>query len=67
LPGREKGLVQGRADPLREILDVESVTAHLLPMGGVFAFLAAHRTVLYPEAVFADLFKAGGRASIPAR
>jgi hypothetical protein len=36
-------LVQGRADPQREILDVESV-----------------------EAMFADLFRAGGRPSIPA-
>jgi len=35
--------VQGRADPQREILDVESV-----------------------EAMFADLFRAGGRPSIPA-
>jgi Transposase DDE domain/Transposase domain (DUF772) len=58
--------VQGRADPQREILDVESVAGHLLPAGGVFAFLAAHRGVLFPEAMFADLFKAGGRPSIPA-
>jgi len=58
--------VQGRADPQREILDVESVTGHLLPAGGVFAFLAGHRHVLFPEAMFADLFKPGGRPSIPA-
>ena len=58
--------MQGRADPQREILDVESVAGHLLPEGGVFAFLAAHRRELFPEEMFADLFKAGGRPSVPA-
>ena len=58
--------MQGRADPQREILDVESVAGHLLPAGGVFVFLAAHRRELFPEAMFADLFKPGGRPSIPA-
>lgn len=58
--------MQGRADPQREILDVESVAGHLLPEGGVFAFLAGHRGVLFPEEMFADLFKAGGRPSVPA-
>jgi len=58
--------VQGRTDPQREILDVESVAGHLLPAGGVFAFLAAHRRELFPEEMFADLFKAGGRPSVPA-
>jgi hypothetical protein len=58
--------VQGRADGQREILDVESVAGHLLPEGGVFAFLAAHRSELFPDEMFDDLFKAGGRPSIPA-
>ena len=58
--------MQGRADPQQEILDVESVAGHLLPAGGVFAFLAAHRGQLFPEEMFADLFKPGGRPSIPA-
>jgi Transposase DDE domain/Transposase domain (DUF772) len=59
--------VQGRADPQREILDVESVAGHLLPAGGVFAFLAAHRRELFPEEMFADLFPSRrGRPSIPA-
>ena len=58
--------MQGRTDPQREILDVESVAGHLLPAGGVFAFLAAHRRELFPEEMFADLFKAGGRPSVPA-
>ena len=59
--------MQGRADPQREILDVESVAGHLLPDGGVFAFLAAHRRELFPDEMFADLFAARrGRPSIPA-
>jgi len=58
--------VQGRADPQREILDVESVAGHLLPTDGMFAFLAAHRGELFPEEMFADLFKPGGRPSVPA-
>jgi IS5 family transposase len=58
--------VQGRSDPQREILDVESVAGHLLPGGGVFAFLAAHRRELFPDEMFADLFAARGRPSVPA-
>lgn len=58
--------MQGRADPQREILDVESVAGHLLPEGGVFAFLAGHRHELFPEEGFADLFRPGGRPSVPA-
>jgi hypothetical protein len=60
-------VVQGRADPQREILDVESVAGHLLPAGGVFAFLAGHRRELFPDELFADLFPSRrGRPSIPA-
>jgi IS5 family transposase len=65
-PGWDDQLVQGRADPQREILDVESVAGHLLPAGGVFAFLAAHRRELFPDEMFADLFAARGRPSVPA-
>jgi hypothetical protein len=58
--------VQGRFDPQRELLDVESVAGHLLPEGGVFAFLAAHRHDLFPEELFSDLFPSGrGRPSVP--
>jgi hypothetical protein len=58
--------VQGRVDPQRELLDVESVAGHLLPSGGVFAFLAGHRHELFPERLFEDLFVAGrGRPSVP--
>lgn len=59
--------MQGRSEPQRELLDVESVAGHLLPEGGVFAFLAAHREELFPDAMFADLFRSGlGRPSTPA-
>jgi hypothetical protein len=65
--GWDDVVVQGRADPQREIWDVESVAGHLLPAGGMFAFLAAHRRELFPDEVFADLFPSGrGRPSIPA-
>ena len=48
-------------------LDVESVAGHLLPAGGVFAFLAGHRRELFPDELFADLFPSRrGRPSIPA-
>ena len=33
MPGWEDRLVQGRADPQREILDVDAVAGHLLPAG----------------------------------
>jgi len=49
------------------LLDVESVAGHLLKPGGVFAFLAGRRRVLFPDEMFADLFPSGrGRPSVPA-
>ncbi len=64
---RDDRLVQGRSDPQRELLDVEAVAGHLLPAGGVFAFLAAHRDEVFPDVMFADLFPSGwGRPSLPA-
>ncbi len=40
---------------------------HLLPPGGVFAFLAGHRRELFPDELFAGLFRsARGRPSVPA-
>lgn len=42
------------------------VAGHLLPAGSVFAFLAEHRSRLFPDELFADLFPSGrGRPSIP--
>jgi len=58
--------VLGASDPQRELLDVESVAGHLLPAGSVFAFLAEHRSILFPAEMFADLFRSGlGRPSVP--
>jgi hypothetical protein len=58
---------QGRSDDQRELLDAESVAGHLLKADSVFAFLAAHREVLFPDEMFADLFPSGrGRPSVPA-
>ncbi len=59
--------MQGRSDDQRELLDAESVAGHLLKSDSVFAFLAAHRGELFPEAMFADLFPSRrGRPSVPA-
>ena len=58
--------VQGRSEDQRDLLDVESVAGHLLKPGSVFAFLAGHRRVLFPDEMFADLFPSGrGRPSVP--
>ena len=59
--------MQGRGQDQRELLDAESVAGHLLKPGSVFAFLAEHRKVLFPDAMFADLFPSDrGRPSVPA-
>ncbi|HKR51942.1 MAG TPA: IS1182 family transposase [Pseudonocardiaceae bacterium] len=59
--------MQGRSDDQRELLDAESVAGHLLKPDSMFAFLAAHRHELFPEAMFADLFPSRrGRPSVPA-
>ncbi len=42
------------------------MAGHLLPEGGMFAFLAEHRRELFPDELFADLFATGrGRPSVP--
>jgi Transposase DDE domain/Transposase domain (DUF772) len=59
-------VVQGEAGRQRELLDVEALAGHLLPAGSVFAFLAEHRSRLFPAEMFAELFPSGrGRPSIP--
>ncbi|MCI0688949.1 MAG: IS1182 family transposase, partial [Sporichthyaceae bacterium] len=59
--------MQGRSEDQRDLLDVESVAGHLLRPGSVFGFLAEHRRVLFPDVMFADLFRSGrGRPSVPA-
>jgi hypothetical protein len=61
-------LMQGveRAD--RQLLDAEMLAGHLVPQGSMFAFLAAHRAEVFPDAEYADLFAAPGvgRPSLPA-
>src|SRR6476659_11291427 len=36
-----------------------------LPANSIFAFLHEHRDALFPDGMFADLFAAGGRRSVP--
>ncbi|MFF1374766.1 IS1182 family transposase [Streptomyces sp. NPDC058308] len=46
--------------------DVWSVCRELIPAGSVFAFLAEHHEVLFPEAMFADMYPSSdGRPSVP--
>jgi IS5 family transposase len=55
-----------RAD--RQFSDAAALAGHLVPAGSMFAFLAAHRAEVFPDAGYADLFAAPGRGrpSIPA-
>jgi hypothetical protein len=71
LAGRRVGqgdicFVQGVSPVDRELWDAEWVCGHLARAGSVFAFLADHRRELFPEAMFAYMFRAaGGRPSVP--
>ncbi len=59
--------MQGSSRPDRELLDAAALCGHLLAPGSVPAFLAAHRRELFPDEMFADLFRSGrGRPSVPA-
>ena len=60
--------MQGFERPDRQLLDAAALAGHLVPAGGMFAFLAAHRAEVFPDADYADLFAPPGvgRASIPA-
>jgi hypothetical protein len=50
------------------LLDAAAVAGHLVPAGSMFAFLAAHRAEVFPDADYADLFAPPGvgRPSLPA-
>jgi len=51
----------------RELRDAEEIAGGLVPDGSVFAFLAGHRTELFPDEFTADLFPSRtGRPSLPA-
>ncbi|MGH3125735.1 MAG: transposase, partial [Streptosporangiaceae bacterium] len=47
---------------------LDAVVGHLVPAGSMFAFLAAHRGEVFPDADYADLFAPPGvgRPSLPA-
>src|SRR6266849_2796009 len=55
-----------RAD--RQLLDAAALAGHLVPEKIMFAFLAAHRAGVFPDAGYADLFAPPGvgRPSLPA-
>ena len=50
------------------MLDAAALAGHLVPAGSMFAFLAAHRAGVFPDAGYADLFSPPGvgRPSSPA-
>lgn len=59
-------VMQGVAVADRELLDAAAVCGHLLPAGSVHALLAEHRSRLFPDEMFEDLFPSGrGRPSVP--
>jgi hypothetical protein len=59
--------MQGKSRMDRELLDAGEMAGHLVPPGSVFAFLAGHRTELFPDSFTADLFPSRtGRPSLPA-
>jgi IS5 family transposase len=59
--------MQGHSEPNREFLDADALCRKLVAEGSVEAFLADHRSELFPDEMFADLFPSGkGRPSVPA-
>jgi len=59
--------MQGTSDPNRELLDAGALCRRLVPVGSVYALLADHRSELFPDELFADLFPSSrGRPSVPA-
>lgn len=58
--------MQGTAGSDRVLLDAAAVCGHLLGAGSVHALLAEHRSRLFPDGLFGDLFGSGrGRPSVP--
>lgn len=59
--------MQGSSDANRELLDADALCRHLVAKGSVEDFLADHRSELFPDDMFADLFPTRrGRPSVPA-
>jgi hypothetical protein len=65
---RDNFLMQGFERMDQELLDAAALAGHLVPAGSMFAFLAAHRADVFPDADYADLFAPPGvgRPSLPA-
>jgi hypothetical protein len=61
-------VMQGFERMDRQLTDAAALAGHLVPAGSMFAFLAAHRAEVFPDADYEDLFAAPGvgRPSIPA-
>src|ERR1035437_10024774 len=58
--------MQGLSELNRELLDASVLCRQLVPEGSVEAFLADHRSELFPDEMFEDLFTSNrGRPSIP--
>ena len=58
--------MQGSCRLDRELLDAGAVCGHLVGVGSVHGFLAEHRSRLFPDELFADLFSSSrGRPSVP--
>jgi IS5 family transposase len=59
--------MQGLNNPNRELLDAGAFCRQLVDEGSVYAFLADHRSEVFPDGMFADLFPSSrGRPSTPA-
>lgn len=58
--------MQGSERSDRELWDTLALCGELIPEGSIFRFLAEHRTEVFPDELFADLFTGKGRPSQPA-
>src|SRR5258708_14380283 len=60
--------MQGFERTDRKLSDAAALAGHLIPAGSMFAFLAAHRAEVFPDADYGDLFAPPGlgRPSLPA-
>ena len=57
-------VMQGDERIDRELLDAAALAGHLVPENSMFAFLAAHRAEVFPDADFADLFARRAGAAV---
>jgi IS5 family transposase len=66
VPAGETCRVQGKSETRAELLDAGALCRHLVPDGSMHAFLADHRSELFPDELFEDLFPSRrGRPSVP--